>query len=219
MGLAPADALGISRRQGLRGSHARPDRTRIVPPAAWGVRGVLRYAALPDHPIRIVVARSDRPMAGRSVPLTPTPPEAAYTPNGARDRLIRQAASRPDCALGFKDETWWSRLAAPAPHTWAEPDWPLRLVEQMVARGARDPTALSCDGLLARSSMPDNGSWERARPRFADSRAVSAATTMVRHQIRSSGVGGAAGPGQGALRGTVYDADEPSRALRELQAS
>ena len=28
-----------------------------------------------------------------------------------RDRLIAQAAARPDWVLGFQDETWWTRLA------------------------------------------------------------------------------------------------------------
>jgi hypothetical protein len=32
----------------------------------------------------------------------------------ARDRLIRLATSHPQWALGFEDETWWSRLAQPA---------------------------------------------------------------------------------------------------------
>jgi len=36
--------------------------------------------------------------------------------------------------LGFEDETWWSRLAQPALHAWVEPDQPVRLVEQTVAK-------------------------------------------------------------------------------------
>ena len=35
--------------------------------------------------------------------------------------------------LGCQDETWWSRLALPALHSWAEADRPLRLVQRAVA--------------------------------------------------------------------------------------
>ena len=55
---------------------------------------------------------------------------------GARDRLIRLAQRHPDWVLGFQDETWWSRLAAPAMHAWAAEGHPLRLVEQAVPTGA-----------------------------------------------------------------------------------
>jgi hypothetical protein len=61
-----------------------------------------------------------------------------------RDRLIGWAATHPTWALGFQDETWWSRLARPALHAWAEPDQPLRLVEQTVATNDPDPKALAC---------------------------------------------------------------------------
>src|SRR5262249_14710954 len=49
---------------------------------------------------------------------------------GQRDRLIALAAQHPDWALGFADETWWSRCAQPQAHAWADAaDGPLRLVE------------------------------------------------------------------------------------------
>jgi hypothetical protein len=54
----------------------------------------------------------------------------------------------PSWVLGFGDETWWSRLAQPAMHTWTESDRPLRLVEQTVAKSDPDPKALACYGLL-----------------------------------------------------------------------
>ena len=38
---------------------------------------------------------------------------------GARDRLIRLAASHPEWVLGYQDEVWWSRLARPGLHAWA----------------------------------------------------------------------------------------------------
>ena len=48
-----------------------------------------------------------------------------------RDRLIRLAASHPTWALGFQDEVWWSRLARPSLHAWAEEDDVLRLVRNI----------------------------------------------------------------------------------------
>ena len=64
-----------------------------------------------------------------------------------RDALIRRAATRPDWALGFADETWWSRFAAPARCAWAEPGRPLRLVERVPVAGDPDPKALAAYGL------------------------------------------------------------------------
>jgi transposase len=95
----------------------------------------------------------------------------------ARDRLIRLARTHPTWALGFQDEVWWSRLARPALSNWAEPDRPLRLVEQTVARDDPDPKAIACYGLLARWAEPDGGWREQAWLRFADGRPVSAITT------------------------------------------
>jgi len=88
-----------------------------------------------------------------------------------RDRLIRWAATHPDWLLGFEDETWWSRLAAPALHAWAEPDQPLRLVEQAVATDDPDAKALSCYGLL----LPET---DEVWLRFLDGRPISAVTTV-----------------------------------------
>jgi transposase len=88
-----------------------------------------------------------------------------------RDRLIRWAAAHPDWLLGFEDETWWSRLAPPALHAWADADRPLRLVEQAVAKDDPDPKALACYGLL----VPATGEvWLR----FLDGRPVSAVTAI-----------------------------------------
>src|SRR5918995_2629900 len=44
--MAPAKTLEVSSHQG--GSHARADRTQVVPRAAWGVCGVLRSAQLSE---------------------------------------------------------------------------------------------------------------------------------------------------------------------------
>ncbi len=57
---------------------------------------------------------------------------------------MRLAASHPEWALGFEDETWWSRLAQPALHAWTPAQQPLHLVEQTVPRSDPDPKALAC---------------------------------------------------------------------------
>lgn len=57
---------------------------------------------------------------------------------------------RPDWALGFADELWWSRVARPHLGSWTDADGLLRLVEQTVARCDPDPKALACCGLLVR---------------------------------------------------------------------
>ncbi len=77
--------------------------------------------------------------------------------------------------LGFEDEVWWSRLAPPALHSWAERDRPLRWVEQAVAKDAPDPKALACYGLLVREGAPD-APREMAWLRFVAGRPVSART-------------------------------------------
>jgi len=50
--------------------------------------------------------------------------------------------------LGYQDETWWSRLALPALHSWTDEGRPLRLLERSVPKADPDPKALSCYGLL-----------------------------------------------------------------------
>jgi hypothetical protein len=78
--------------------------------------------------------------------------------------------------LGFEDEVWWSRLAHPALHTWAEADQPLRLVEQAVAKDDPDPKALACYGLLLRGVAPAGRPDETTWLRFVAGRPVSART-------------------------------------------
>ena len=91
--------------------------------------------------------------------------------------MIRLSATHPTWILGFEDEVWWSRLAHPALHSWAEADQPLRLVEQAVAKDDPDPKALACYGLLVRWVMPDGRRAETAWLRFVAGRPVSARTT------------------------------------------
>jgi hypothetical protein len=88
--------------------------------------------------------------------------------------LIQLTEQQPDWALGFLDETWWSRLARPAVHSWAEVDHPLRLVEQVVAKDDADPKALAGYGLLVRCPQQAEQVWLR----FVDGRPVSAVTTQ-----------------------------------------
>lgn len=70
-----------------------------------------------------------------------------------------------DWALGFADETWWSRLAQPNMNTWTASGDPLRLVEKYLTKADPGPKALACYGLLVRSigSQPawDETIWLR----------------------------------------------------------
>jgi hypothetical protein len=78
--------------------------------------------------------------------------------------------------VGFEDEVWWSRLAQPALHSWAEPTQPLRLVEQAVAKEDPGPKALACYGLLVRGVAADGQRTEATWLRFVAGRPVSART-------------------------------------------
>ncbi len=84
---------------------------------------------------------------------------------GARDRLIRLAATHPDGVLGFEDESWFSRLARPKMHTWADAGHPWHLVEPSVPKDDPDPKALACYGLLVRwhptAAPPQEEVWLR----------------------------------------------------------
>jgi hypothetical protein len=95
-----------------------------------------------------------------------------YPKKGARDRLIRLLASHPSWALGFQDETWWSRTARPSLHAWSPDDLPLRLIEQTVAKDDPDPKALAAYGLLVRTTDAPEEVWLR----FVDGRPLSVVT-------------------------------------------
>jgi transposase len=98
-----------------------------------------------------------------------TSPDPAYArKKKARDRLIRLARAHPDWVLGYQDETWWSRLAQPALHTWATAG-PLRLLELAADKGDPDPKALACYGLL-------RGDTGGMLLRFVEGRPVSQVT-------------------------------------------
>jgi transposase len=83
------------------------------------------------------------------------------------------AERQVDWALGFADETWWSRFAQPQAHSWAEAaTGPLRLLEQTGPKGDPDPKALACYGVLLRQGRQAERVWLR----FVDGRPVSALT-------------------------------------------
>jgi DDE superfamily endonuclease len=90
---------------------------------------------------------------------------------------MRLAATRPEWALGFEDETWFSRLARPSMHTWTEADQPWRLVEQSVPEDDPAPKALACYGLLVRWLPPEGSPKGEVWLRFVDGHPVSGVTT------------------------------------------
>jgi transposase len=63
-----------------------------------------------------------------------------------RDRWMTLAEQHPDWAVGFQDETWWSRLTHPNAHAWTA-DKPLHLVQQAAAKDDPDPKAFACFGI------------------------------------------------------------------------
>jgi DDE superfamily endonuclease len=90
--------------------------------------------------------------------------------------VIRVASTHPEWALGFEDETWWSRVAHPHLHAWSTEHGPLRLMEQPLAKADPDPKALACYGLLVRWTTVQSGPPEEVWLRFVDGRPVSAVT-------------------------------------------
>ena len=57
-------------------------------------------------------------------------PDPAYLlKKKQRERLMAMAAERADWAVGYQDETWWSRSAQPPLRSWAEKGQCLKLHE------------------------------------------------------------------------------------------
>jgi len=88
--------------------------------------------------------------------------------------LIAAASERADqgWVIGYSDEVWWSRLAQPRMHTWAEAGQPLRLQEFDADKSGKhdpDPKALCCYGLLRDDT-------EQMWLRFVDGRPISHVT-------------------------------------------
>jgi transposase len=88
------------------------------------------------------------------------------------------AASHPTWALGFGDEVWWSRFAAPHVCFWQTDDVVVQLVEQDRPKDDPDPKALACYGLLVRQVVADGPlcPTDQMLLRFVDGRPVSAVT-------------------------------------------
>ena len=104
-------------------------------------------------------------------------PDPAYQrKKHARDRLIAWALAQPTWALGFQDETWWSRLSPPTLQAWAAPGTTLRLVEQTRPQDDPDPKALACYGVLVSCPGDPASLPEQVWLRFVDGRPVSAVT-------------------------------------------
>ena len=91
---------------------------------------------------------------------------------GARDRLIRLLRTHPTWALGFEDETWWSRTAYPKMSAWAPDDRPVRLIEHTIPTDDPDPKALAAYGLLVRTQTDPDEVWLR----FVEGRPLSKVT-------------------------------------------
>ena len=90
---------------------------------------------------------------------------------GARDRLIRLAEAHREWALGFEDETWFSRFERPSLHSWADATKPVRLLQKEARKDDPEPKALACYGIY----LPE---LEQTWLRFVDGRPVSAITTQ-----------------------------------------
>jgi len=91
---------------------------------------------------------------------------------------MKAVMGHPDWALGFQDETWWSRFEQPRLSTWCEADQALRLVEQVKCREDAERKALACYGLLVRWPTETQPMAEKMLLRFVDGRPVSAITTQ-----------------------------------------
>jgi transposase len=94
----------------------------------------------------------------------------------ARDRLIAYASQRPDWAIGFADEVWWSRFALPAACAWQRPKEPVHLVEQSWRTADPDPKALACYGVLWQTGSLEQPERSQIWLRFVTGRPVSAIT-------------------------------------------
>ena len=89
--------------------------------------------------------------------------------------MIRLAHHHSSWALGFQDETWWSRLAQPNLHTFSPADAPLQLEQKQIAKDDPDAKALACYGVLLRGQA---GVADRLWLRFVDGRPLSSLTTQ-----------------------------------------
>ena len=102
-----------------------------------------------DETVRATLARHGHPLAaGQDLDHQSRP--GVRPKKQRRDRLIALAQTRPDWAVGFADETWWSRLAQPGAAHLDRRRPRCGWCEQTVAKDDPDPKALACYGLLVR---------------------------------------------------------------------
>jgi hypothetical protein len=92
--------------------------------------------------------------------------------------LIALAERHAEYALGFQDETWWSRVTQPSLHAWVEEGEALRLIEQTPPKDDPDPKALACYGLLVSCPAAPETLPEQVWLRFVDGRPISSITTQ-----------------------------------------
>jgi hypothetical protein len=101
------------------------------------------------------------------------PPRPRVCQNkGARDRLIRLAATHPPWALGCEEEAWWSRVARPSVHARTAAGHPSRLVAHSRPKENPEPKALACSGLLVRWTPAEAPAHEEVWRRVVDGRPV-----------------------------------------------
>jgi transposase len=134
-----------------------------------------------DHPSYAFAAGS---ALGAGQALDREPRSTVRPKKGARDWLILLAESHPQWALGFEDETWFSRFERPALRSWSDDTKPIRLLEKEAKKDDPEPKALSCYGLY----LPElKETWLR----FVDGRPVSSITTQFLswccHRLRQRG--------------------------------
>jgi transposase len=67
---------------------------------------------------------------------------------------MSMAKQHPDWAIGFQDESWWSRLTHPALHSWTIGE-PLHLIEHSPSKEDPEPKAIACYGLDIRWQAAD----------------------------------------------------------------
>ena len=83
-----------------------------------------------------------------------------------RLRQLIAAAAERGWAIGYQDETWWSRLSQPQLHSWAPQATPLQLQELERRKDDPDPSALCCYGVW-------RADREQMHMRFVEGRPVS----------------------------------------------
>jgi transposase len=88
------------------------------------------------------------------------------------------AQRHPEYALGFQDETWWSRVTQPNVHAWTDSEATLRLIEQETPKDDPDPKALACYGLLLACPAAPDTLPQQVWLRFVAGRPISGITTQ-----------------------------------------